>query len=331
MIFFVSLQTKKQPKKMNTTLTPAQSFEVQTTTTNAASALVGRFLSESTANERTVELYRKSLKYFLSWTEENVAGIAIERADVVRYQKELTDERKLSPNTVAAYMLAVKNFFAWLEANRIGTDVSKGIKPPKVEKEEIVRHLTTERSRLLLDYFAARSKRDFAIVNLCLRTGLRSVEVVRADVGDIKFINEKRVLYVQGKGRKTKSDFVILTDAAFDPIREYLSTRPNRKEGEPLFTSDAHRNAGERLTTRSIRRICKEGLIATGFDERGYSAHVLRHTTAATMLLNGATAEDIQFTLRHQSANTTKRYFESAIAEERLRRCPESILDRAFN
>ena len=218
---------------MNATLTPAQSFEVQTTTTNAAAALVGRFLSESTANERTVELYRKSLKYFLSWTENNVSGSVIERADVVRYQKELTDGRKLSPNTVAAYMLAVKNFFAWLEANRIGTDVSKGIKPPKVEKEEIVRHLTTERSRLLLDYFAARSKRDFAIVNLCLRTGLRSVEVVRADVGDIKFINEKRVLYVQGKGRKT-----IQFANTFPPVR--TAKRANRSSRPTLTGTRAN-------------------------------------------------------------------------------------------
>lgn len=315
---------------MKNALQTIQPTEIQKVNNSAAVALINSFLSESTARETTIRSYRKSLNYFLTWAEENVVGRSIERADVVRYQKGLIDERHLSPNSVAAYMLAVRNFFAWLDANKVGVDVAKGIKAPKVEKEKIVHHLTTERSRQLLDYFRTKSLRDFAIVNLCLRTGLRSIEVVRANVGDISLIGDVRVLYIQGKGKSTKSDFVELEDKAFAPIREYLETRGNLRDEDALFASESNHNNGGRLTTRSVRRICKEGMKAVGIDERGYSAHVLRHTTAVTMLSKGATSDDIQFTLRHASPTTTKRYFESGIAEERLRRRPEALLNDAF-
>ena len=62
------------------------------------------------------------------------------------------------------------------------------------------------------------SLRDFAIVNLILRTGLRTIEVVRADVGDITFKGNRRILRVWGKGHDTKDDFVVLTDKTYLPI-----------------------------------------------------------------------------------------------------------------
>ena len=50
------------------------------------------------------------------------------------------------------------------------------------------------------------------MLNLMLRTGLRTIEISRADVGDITFKRERRVLKVWGKGHAEKDDFVFLTD-----------------------------------------------------------------------------------------------------------------------
>ena len=61
----------------------------------------------------------------------------------------------------------------------------------------------------------------------------------------------------QGKGRDVKDDFVILIDEALKPLREYLSTRGNLVDTDPLFASISDRNNGEGLTTKSIRRIVK--------------------------------------------------------------------------
>ena len=163
-----------------------------------------------------------------------------------------------------------------------------------------------------------------------LRTGLRTIEVVRANVGDITFKGDKRVLLVWGKGHSEKDDFVVLTEKAYEPIKEYLATRKAVKAGEPLFTSNSRQNFGERLTTKTISSLCKEGLRAIGLDGREYTAHSLRHSTAVAILKHGGNIVDVQEVLRHSSIDTSQIYTESVKEELRLENAPESVLDAAF-
>jgi integrase/recombinase XerD len=72
-----------------------------------------------------------------------------------------------------------------------------------------------------------------------------------------------------------KDNFVILTDKTYQPIEEYLSSRGKVNSSEPLFTSISNNSKGERLSTRSISYIAKEGLKAIGLDERAFTAHSL--------------------------------------------------------
>ncbi len=77
--------------------------------------------------------------------------------------------------------------------------------------------------------------RDFALLNLLLRTGLRDIEVVRADCGDIQTVSGVDVLYIQGKGRPGKDNYVVLTESALAPIRDYLGMRDDSRDSSPLF------------------------------------------------------------------------------------------------
>ena len=174
------------------------------------------------------------------------------------------------------------------------------------------------------------SLRDFAIVNLILRTGLRTIEVVRADVGDITFKGDRRVLLIWGKGHTEKDSFVVLSDKAYLPIKEYLETRKGAKAGDPLFISNSRQNNGERLTTRTISKICKDGLKGVGMDGREFTAHSLRHTTAVQILKQGGEITDVQRVLRHTSPVTSQIYTESIEEELRLQKSPEFLLDSAF-
>ena len=87
---------------------------------------------------------------------------------------------------------------------------------------------------------------------------------------------------------------------------------------------------GGRLTTRAISRIAKEGLKAIGIDDRSYTAHSLRHTTACSLIRSGASLEEIQGVLRHTNPATTQIYLSTIAEETRLRRNTEALLDRAF-
>ena len=67
--------------------------------------------------------------------------------------------------------------------------------------------------------------------NVLVRTGLCAIELERANIEDIRNKGAQTVLYVQGKGREQKDDFVVLTDAAVRPIYAYLSMRKERDRG----------------------------------------------------------------------------------------------------
>lgn len=87
---------------------------------------------------------------------------------------------------------------------------------------------------------------------------------------------------------------------------------------------------GERLTTRSISYIAKEGLKGIGLDERSYTAHSLRHTTAVNILRAGGSMEQVQDTLRHSNINTSQIYTATIKEERRLENSGEALIDNLF-
>lgn len=288
------------------------------------------FVSGQDVKESSRLLYTRTLKLFFEWVEAKGKTIAnLTRTDLLEYKDELFS-KGLSSLSVASYLTSLRKFYEWAESEKLYPNIAKGVKTPRRVQAFKKQHLTEEKSGELLNHFHALSLRDYAIVNLILRTGLRTIEVVRADIGDITFKGNRRVLSVWGKGHDTKDDFVVLTEKAYEPIKAYLATRKGAKANEPLFTSDSHRNSGERLTTRTISGLCKSGLKAIGLDGREFTAHSLRHTTAVTILKSGGDITQAQAVLRHTSPTTTQIYTESIKEELRLQTAPEMLLDNAF-
>lgn len=308
-----------------------ESVAVATTGTNKnwRSALA-YFVASQDTKESSRNLYARTLKLFFEWVESKGKAISeLRRTDILEYKDELL-ARGLSSLSVASYLTSLRRFYEWAEGEKLYPNIAKGIRTPRRVQAFKKQHLTENKSSELLQHFKDVSLRDFAIVNLILRTGLRTVEVVRANIEDITYKGDKRILRVWGKGHDEKDDFVILTEKAYLPIKSYLATRKGAKGGEPLFTSSSHRNSGERLTTRTISGLCKAGLKAIGLDGREYTAHSLRHTTAVAILKNGGDIAAAQSVLRHTSPATTQIYTESIKNELRLQNAAESLLDNAF-
>ena len=299
--------------------------------------LIGLFLDGLDVKDSSRRLYARTLKRFFSWvwlTGKNLGGLT--KADIAEYKAYLDVTLKLSPLTIGSYIVSLRKFYEWAENEGLYRNITKGIKPPQRSQAFEKQYLSEAKSRELLEYFEKKSLRDFAIVNLMLRTGLRTIEVSRAQVGDICFMGEQRVLKIWGKGKSESEkgkdfNFVVLTEKAYLPIKNYLDvTRKGAKSGDPLFTSNSRQNEGEQLSTRTISGLCKEGLKAVGLDGREYTAHSLRHTTASLLLEHGQTLLAVQHVLRHASVNTTQRYTRQKEREMRLKSAPEIALDFAF-
>jgi len=292
--------------------------------------LVDSFINSQDVKQSSKLLYRRTLKQFFNWvTKKNYSLSEIARPQLLEYKEEILASG-MSSLTVGSYITSVRRFYEWTEANKFYPNIGKGIKSPKRKKQFKKQPLLPSQATALLNYYEGKVLRDYAIINLLLRTGLRTVEVMRAKVEDIIFMGSQRVLLVQGKGRDEKDNFVILTDKTYKPIAEYLATRGNINPSEPLFISTSNNSSGDSLTTRSISYIAKEGLKAIGLNERAFTAHSLRHTTAVNILRAGGSLETAQFTLRHSNPATTQIYTSTLNEERRLLNSGEALLDNLY-
>ena len=307
-----------------------QAQDVATVTPQRIEELVDSFIASQDVKESSKLLYRRTLKQYFNWVEDKGYLLSnIARPQIIEYKEDLLSSG-MSSLTVGSYITSIRRFYEWTEANKYYPNVAKGIKTPKRKQQFKKQPLLPEQATALLNYYEDKASRDYAIVNLLLRAGLRTIEVIRANVEDITFKGSQRVLMVHGKGRDEKDNFVILTDKTYQPIEEYLSSRGRVKSSEPLFTSTSNNSYGERLTTRTISYIAKEGLKAIGLDSKSFTAHSLRHTTAVNILRAGGSLEMAQFTLRHTNPATTQIYTATLNEERRLQNSGEALIDSLY-
>lgn len=267
------------------------------------------YLADLDAAQKTKSTYRRALKQYLAFLEER--GVPLEqstRAHVLDYRRSLEEAK--SAATVNTYLVAVRSFYAWIHTRAGYPNIAEDVKG--VKKQNAIGHdaLTLEQARelLRLEGQTLKDLRDKALINLMLRRGLRTVEVVRANVGDLRQTAGKPVLYVQGKGHGAKDDFVVLSEDVLEPIRAYLEARGTQADTAPLFAGTGNKNAGGRLTTRAISRIVKDALSGIGINDPHITAHSLRHTAVTLALEAGASVQEAQAMARHRNISTTMIY-----------------------
>jgi len=295
---------------MNSVVVPSGNLQQESRRKISFEDLVTTFLERKDLKESSEESYLSSFKIFKIYLETRSISHPTEQ-DIKEF-KDYIMGRYLSVFTVISHLSAVKSLFSFVGARDIYPDVAKDIKVPKKPKGFMRDALTKEQAQELLKSAAGddvTSKRDFAVLNILLRCGLRSVELCNADVGDVRYQNGTPVLWVQGKGRDCKDEFVVLTKESLSAIEEYLVLRKGVKPSEPLFLSHGNRNNKTgRLATRSVRRIVKGYLSKIGINNSRITCHSLRHTFATLALENNAPLLSVQKAMRHSNINTTLIY-----------------------
>ena len=271
--------------------------------------LYSRFISYLDAKPKTVESYTRALRQFFVWMGNN--GVTQPRfEDVKAYRDELLTMHK--PTTVQAYVFTVRRFFEWTESEGLYPNVAGKIKGAKLNREPKKDYLTSEQAKAVLNGIerdTVQGKRNYAIVTLMLTGGLRDVEVSRACVEDLRAVGNNTVLYIQGKGKDEKADFVIVPEQAERAIRDYLKARGKAEPTEPLFASISNNSKGQGMSTRSISGVCKEAMIRAGYDSDRLTAHSLRHTAVTLALIaNGGNIQEAQQFARHANIATTQIY-----------------------
>ena len=285
--------------------------------------LINRFLAYLDCSAQTTRTYKHGIRRFVSYLHsENISKPT--RETVIAFKKELAT-KGLKPSTIALYLSSSRRFFAWCSSEKLYEDITLGVKSPKMQSGHKRDYLSGSQIAGMLQN--TQSKRDYAVIALIATTGLRTVEVVRADIGDIHNVSGVWLLDIQGKGHASKDAYVKLSQPVYEAIQEYLSERGKVKPNEPLFVSESRRNAGKRLTTRTISGVCKHAMRQAGYDSPRLTAHSLRHSAATLSLLAGMELSDVQQFMRHTSISTTMIYNHSV---QRMKSMCESAVTSAI-
>jgi len=293
---------------------------------NELMLLAERFLQSLDVKSSSRSGYRSFIRPFMSWVEETNT-ISPTRQDILAYKRYL-ESRELSSATISSYLVAVRQFFEWAEGMKLYPNVAKGIKGSKRPRGFRKDPLTVDQ---VLELFQSVcrddliGRRDIALLNLLVRTGIRTIESIRANIGDIRQNTGETVLWVHGKGRDSKDDFVVLTPNALKPINDYLQLRDEKSEIAPLFISHSNRSLNKRLSTRSVSRIIHFYLQRIGVASVRITPHSLRHTAITLSLQGGASIQEARALGRHSDINTTLTYAHNI---DRVARAPERKIDR---
>jgi integrase/recombinase XerC/integrase/recombinase XerD len=271
--------------------------------------LVKTYLEYQDVKTISKQTYGSILRQFIDYV--NTLSDLPTRSDIMAYREHLY-KRNLESSTIKMHLGVIRNFYRWFYVEGYGSNPAEGIKSPKIEKRFKRSHLSEIESIKLLTYAHKRSSesiidyRNYTMVSLMITTGLRTIEVERADIADLNELDDGHVLYIMGKGKDSKNSIIRLSSQVYHLIETYIMKRSDNHA--PLFINHHGIHYGERLRTRNIRYIVKEMLRDIGIDSKKHTAHSLRHTTANLAIKNGADKDATQKLLRHADPATTEIY-----------------------
>lgn len=266
------------------------------------------FLGSIDVSTGTSRTYREALESFARWLGSTRK---VDRLTVRAYKDWLKAHR--AANTTATYLTVLRRFFQYCVSEGLSRDNPvEGIKGVRRPQGHLRQDLSRDEIRAVFDAIDRRTqlgKRDFAIINLMVRNGLRGIEIQRANVGDLETRQGRKILRVLGKGRDTRDEFVVLAKPTMQALQDYLACRKKLRPHEPLFVGVRGSNKNKRLTTRQINRRVNYYLKKAGVKTRRISPHSLRHSFVTLAIQSGATIIEAQIAARHRSIETTRVYF----------------------
>lgn len=262
-------------------------------------------------SKNTVQSYRDDLGPWLVFLEGQIA--ALPKSDpndplFLRLYLRERSESGVSNRTLARFLSALSSFQEYLR-QKPGTKKYLFVIPrikfstrlpsfvPQAESARLFDHGSSRGDKKSYRYF-----RDYMMVALLYVSGIRRVELVGLNLGDID--EGRGLMSVLGKGNKQR--LVPLGESTMPDLAEYLRRREQfladrAKNQSALFLNQK----GDRLSVRSVDRLVKTFGKAVGV---ALTPHKLRHSFATHLLENGADLLLIKELLGHVSLSTTQKY-----------------------
>ena len=260
----------------------------------------------------TVEAYVADVRRFLARCGSKSLG-ELTPADVTQAILSEANGRH-APATVRRYGGSLRAFLRYGHlVGLIGSDLSAAVVPVSGRQVSLLpQGLTHAQARALLhscDRRRAVGRRDYAMIVLMLRLGLRANEVAALQLEDIDW----RTGQITVRGKRARSDQLPLPADVGTAIAGYLQRGRPATSARAVFIRTSPPLAG--VTRSAVSSVVRRTSARAGLE--AFGAHRLRHTTACHLLRAGGSLVEIGQVLRHESLGTTARY--ARVDVERLR------------
>jgi site-specific recombinase XerD len=268
--------------------------------------------------------YWSQVRAWAAWCQAQACCLATAPATAVKTYRQALVEAGYQPASIAHKLAVLRRFYAAALAQGLRADnPALGVHPPRDRRAAELLPYLAEGELVGLLQAVPRTEtgpalRDRVLLALLGVQGLRTVEVVRANVEDL-YDGDPVVLRVRGK---TRDRLLPLRPDLAAVLQAYLAARGAVRRdaaGTPLLTAVGNRAGGRRLSCRGLRYVVDRYLGQAGLKRPGVSDHALRHTAATLAYKYTRDLRAVQHMLGHADPRTTARY---AHLVERLQQNP---------
>jgi integrase/recombinase XerD len=282
--------------------------------------VAGHELTEATASS-----YRIGLRKLREWMHST--GEAQITTDGIRHWKADLLGADYRPGSVNTWLAGVKAFTAWAKGRGVipvdPAEAVEGATRRGANKRHARQPFDDTEMRRLLAHAQTLPARDRCYLMLRAYTGVRDVELHRADVADLRTEAGKRVLAKTMKGHREADEVAVIEHPdAINALLDWLAERGDAPG--PLFTSGSKRNLGGRWSQSAARRMVLAARKAAGVHSEFKTSHSIRHSAATSALRKGASLRQVQAMLGHAKLDTTMIY---AHEIERVDQAAEAVID----
>jgi integrase/recombinase XerD len=273
---------------------------------------------EKSVSEETRRAYRRVIREFFQF----VGGAhpsQVTPEHLLRWRDTMRAGRKKAA-TISFKLSVVRSFFEYLCAGgfvQLNPASTRLVSPPSVSEEMKGRALTAREVRYLLsgpDRARAEGARDYALLLLMLRLGVRVSEACSLQASSIKWSHGRWILKFKVKGGRERT--LPLPQDVRIAIDEYLQLDRKRREtlrsgGSEAYLFQPHTNYrtlefSKPLSTRMVWNIVRRWAEFTGLGK--LSPHDLRRTAITKALDQGLTYRQVQMMSGHKDPKTVMRY-----------------------
>jgi integrase/recombinase XerD len=289
-----------------------RSSTTATTPVDVLEGFVGYLRRERGVTVLTVDAYVSDVRSFLAYR----GGSDLAELTAAEVSKAVLGQvAGRSPASVRRYGCALRSFMRYCYfVGLVEHDLSAAALPVSGRRRSLLpQGITATQAKALLgacDRRRATGRRDYAVIVLMLRLGLRASEVATLRLDDLNW--RAGQVTVHGKGGRV--DQLPLPVDVGEAIAGYLRRgRPRTVAVREVFLRVRPPQVG--LTRSGVTNIVLDAARRAGLGS--VRAHRLRHTAAGDMLRAGAPLTEIGQVLRHRSLGATAAY--ARVDVERLR------------